>query len=304
MSAGLHLRVAEGIRTGGLWAAGDRVAVAVSGGRDSVVLLDLLARTQGLHGGVLSVATFDHGTRPDSADDAAFVAERAASLGLPCEVGRATLGPDASEAACRTARRAFLEGLDADALALAHHLDDQAETVLLQWIRGGGTRGMGGMAPRRGRWVRPLLDVRRAELASWAAHQGLTWREDPTNAATDRTRNAVRHEVLPALEALRPGATVAIARGARHAREDDAFLAALAAEQSPAGTRSWARTWVAEGPAPLVRRALQVAWPAATTAHLDAIVDAARRGGGPVQLSEGVAVVVDRDRVSIQGDCG
>src|SRR5690606_25781808 len=140
--------------------------------------------------------------------------------GLPCAVVRLGLGPGASEAVCRDARYAALDDVDADVVALAHHRDDQAETALLGLLRGGGTRAIGGMAWRRGRYVRPLLDVGRDEVRAWAASRGLAWRDDPTNARPDFLRNRVRHELIPLLEALRAGSVTALARGAGHAAED------------------------------------------------------------------------------------
>ncbi|MCB9666021.1 MAG: tRNA lysidine(34) synthetase TilS [Alphaproteobacteria bacterium] len=301
MSPGLHLRVAEGIVARALWPAGARVAVAVSGGLDSVVLLDLLVRTRGVHRGALHVATFDHGTRPGSSADADFVAGLAEALELPLRRGREALGEGASEDACRRARHAFLDGLDVDVVALAHHADDQAETSLLGLLRGGGTRALAGMAWRRGRLVRPLLGVRRAELEAWAAHAGLVWREDPTNASPRYLRNRVRGELLPLLEALRPGATEALARGAGHAAADADLLEALAAAQEDYADESWARAWVASAPEALVRRALAARLGEVDSARLDAMLAAARRGRGTVEVSPRVSVVVDGARVRIVG---
>ncbi len=173
------------------------MAVAVSGGADSVALLHLLVEGVALHGGVLSVVTVDHGTRPDSAADADFVLARAASLGLPARAVRAALGPEASEAACRSARAEAYASEPADVIALGHHADDLAETAVLAWLRGHGSRGLGSLRPRAGRLVRPLLEVPRATLRAWLDARGLTWREDPTNASPRFLRNRVRHEVLP-----------------------------------------------------------------------------------------------------------
>jgi len=210
----LRFQVLEAIRTRALWVPGERVAVAVSGGRDSVALLDVLARTARAHGARLEVVTVDHRSRPGSGDDAAFVWTLARSLGLP--VRRVDLPPTpASEAAWREARYTVFDGLDADRVALAHHADDLAETVLLQLIRGIGPAALAPMGWQRGRCVRPLLAVPGRAIAAYAASRGLTWREDPTNAAPRFLRSRLRHEVLPLLEDLRPGATDAIARVAR-----------------------------------------------------------------------------------------
>lgn len=299
MSPGLHLAVAQAVVERGLWAAGERVAVAVSGGRDSVVLLDLLHRTRGVHGAELSVATFDHGTRAEGGEDAAWVQARGQDLGLVVHRGAATLGPHASEAACRQARYAFLDALDVDAVALAHHARDQAETALLGLLRGGGTRALAGMAWRRGRYVRPLLDTGADEVAAWAVHAGLAWREDPSNASPRFLRNRVRHELLPLIEDLRPGAVDALARGAGHAAADVELLERLAGAAVERAGEGWSRAWLAQGPAPLTRRALQAELPDASSRHLDAILAAARRGRGMVRVSRRVTVVVDADAVRI-----
>lgn len=302
MSSRLRLEVAETVVARGLWGRGDRVAVAVSGGLDSVALLDLLVASAGVHGGQLSVVTVDHGTRPDSAEDARFVESLAASWGLGCQTVTLALGQDASEDRCRQARYAALDALDVDRVALAHHADDQAETALLALIRGGGTRAVAGMAWRRDRYVRPLLDRPKARLRAWADARGLAWREDPTNAEPRFLRNRVRNELIPALEGLRGGAREALARAATHAAEDDAWLQAAAAhaEVRHVGGDLDAG-WVGSGPAPLVRRALLRRLPDATAGQLDAVIRACRTGRGRVSLSEVVAVVVEGGVVSILG---
>jgi len=169
----LRFAVAEAVARHRLWANGDRVAVAVSGGLDSVCLLDLLQQTAGMHGGALSVVTVDHGTRPGSAEDADFVEALCAERGVPCTRIDLALGRDASEAGCRAGRFLAFEALDTEVVALAHQRDDQAETVLVNLLRGTGPLGLEGMAWRRGHYVRPLLDTPRAALSAWATWRGL-----------------------------------------------------------------------------------------------------------------------------------
>lgn len=210
----LRLRVLHEIRRRRLWTAGQRVAVAVSGGVDSVVLLDVLARTARAHGGRLEVVTVDHRARPDSGADADFVWALAQARGLP--VTRFDLAPGpGTEAAWRAARYAALDRVGVDAIALGHHGDDLAETVLIQLVRGAGPAAIGPMSWRRGRYVRPLLSATRAEIAAYATSRGLQWREDPSNGDPRHLRVRVRREVLPLLEAIRSGAGRAIARFAR-----------------------------------------------------------------------------------------
>lgn len=198
---------------------GDRAVVALSGGLDSVALLHLLRfplRDLGLE---LRAAHLDHAMRPGSAADAAWVRGLCRAWGVPVTVER--LDPPAtSEADARARRYAFLEArAPAGAWILtAHHRDDQAETVLFRAIRGTGLRGLRGIAPRRGRILRPLLDLGRAEIRAYADAAGLGYRQDPTNLDPGYARNRLRHEVFPALEAVQPGAARALARLADRAR--------------------------------------------------------------------------------------
>lgn len=207
MAGSLLEEVRDFIRRHRLLAPGQRVLVAVSGGRDSVVLLDVLVRLRAELGlAALGVAHVDHGLRPDSAADAAWVRDLAAGYDLPFFLRRVRVrtGGESPEAAARAARYHALwemgRDFDADRIALAHHADDQAETVLLRLLAGAGPAGLAGMRPRRGRFIRPLLGVERAALAAYAAERGLRWREDPTNRDLSIPRNRVRHELLPLLE--------------------------------------------------------------------------------------------------------
>jgi len=292
----LRHRVGQVVRGHGLWEPGRHVAVAVSGGLDSVVLLDVLLATRAWHGAELSIVTVDHGIRPESAEDAAFVAALAHRHGLPCHTAALSLGPQASEDEARTARFAAFDAVVCDAVALAHHRDDQAETVVLQLLRGTGSAGLSGMSFRRGRFVRPLLGEAREALLAYARHRGLRWREDPSNGDPRYLRNRVRHEVLPLLEDVRPGAREALARAARAVADDRELVAA----QLPEGIGPpWPASWVGSGPAALVRRALLAALPTLTAAQLDDIVASARRGSGTIQLGSRATVHISGRQVTL-----
>jgi len=171
--------------------------VAVSGGVDSVVLLDLLRLHPGLK---LTVAHYDHGIRDDSAEDRKHVQQLARRYRLPFVYDSGKLGKDASEAAAREARYAFLrraqEAAKAQAIITAHHQDDVLETVVINLLRGTGRKGLSSLTSGEG-ILRPLLEVPKTEILDYAKRHCLLWREDSTNASTDYLRNRIRHTILP-----------------------------------------------------------------------------------------------------------
>ena len=206
--------------------AGDRVVVAVSGGLDSCVLLHLLRFAAKDRLDVV-VAHFDHGMRPKSAGDAAWVWGLCKAWGVPSHVERAEK-PPSSEAAAREARYDFLERVrrseSAKAVLVAHHADDQAETVLHRVLRGTGIAGLAAIPRSRAPAVaRPLLDFWKDDLRAYAREVKLTWREDTSNAELTYVRNAIRHQLLPDAERLiAPGARRALVRLAGLAAEEEA----------------------------------------------------------------------------------
>lgn len=215
--------------------------VAVSGGSDSVALLALLERHARGRGPRLTVAHLDHGLRDESAEDRRFVEALAAGLSLACraerrEVAALRRGDESLEEAARRVRRGFLvevaREVGAERIALGHTLDDQAETVVFRLVRGTGTRALGGMrAQGPGPFVRPLLDLERAELRDWLAACAVGWRDDPTNAEAGPARNRIRLRILPLLvRELHPQAARRIVATARRIGEDAAYLDALAGE--------------------------------------------------------------------------
>jgi tRNA(Ile)-lysidine synthase len=217
-------------------AEGDVVAVACSGGADSLALA-AAAVFEG-HKRSLRVVgvTVDHGLQPGSAEQADRVVAQLAALGVD-ETVTARVSVDAAsgvgpEAAAREARYAVLEEvaerLDASVVLLGHTLDDQAETVLLGLARGSGGRSLQGMRPTFGVFARPLLGVRRDDTVTACRVEGLDFWDDPHNHDPLYTRVRVRDRVLPVLEAeLGPGVTEALARTAGQLREDTALLDAL-----------------------------------------------------------------------------
>ena len=169
-----------------------KYVVAVSGGVDSVVLLDMLTKIPSLQ---LVVAHFDHGIREDSAEDTVFVADLAKKYKLHFESKREDLGPGTSEDTARNRRYKFLRSVakkhDAK-LITAHHGDDAVETVIINILRGTGWRGL---AVLDSDVVRPLIDMTKAEILDYAKKHQLSWREDSTNASDIYLRNRIRHQI-------------------------------------------------------------------------------------------------------------
>jgi tRNA(Ile)-lysidine synthase len=208
-----------------------RVLVAVSGGSDSLALLDLLAEAAGDFRLELVIAHVDHGIHPASAAVGERVRELAASYGLPSLDRRLELGSAASETVARAARYRALEAMrreaGADWIATAHHADDQAETVLMRVVRGSGPAGLAGMASRHGRLIRPLLSFRRADLARHVLSIGLLAWEDPANADPKHLRSWVRERVMPHLTDRLPDAAERLVRVAEQASVNRAGWDAL-----------------------------------------------------------------------------
>lgn len=208
------MRLVERLRALG-WRDGEEVVLAVSGGLDSMVLLDRAAQ-EGLRG---VVAHVNYGLRgADSAADAQLVAREAARRGWPCRVAHRAVPWENLQAEARRVRYAWMEELGAWVVT-AHHAEDQAETVLLHLVRAADpVAAVAGMPARRGRVLRPMLAWPRAELRAWAEAHGVLWREDASNAEGKYLRNRIRHEVLPLLERLRPGTGAHLARMSERAR--------------------------------------------------------------------------------------
>jgi tRNA(Ile)-lysidine synthase len=200
-------RVTKTVREHDMFQPSDLVLVWVSGGPDSVCLLESLIRLRRLFRIRLAVFHMDHGLRPDSADDATYVRRLSARHRLPVHVARAAPGPERGASVELWAR--FQRGEAAGRIlgeiggtryADGHTMDDQAESVLMGLVLGWGPEGMQGVAPVNGILVRPLLDVSRAEVEAFCGAIGLRPRRDPTNDDTRFLRNALRLEAIPAIE--------------------------------------------------------------------------------------------------------
>jgi tRNA(Ile)-lysidine synthase len=208
------------------------VLVAVSGGRDSVALLHL-AHQINLR---VAVAHLDHGIRDDSSDDAAFVRDLCLSLSIPFHTDRVNVPYIAKkrgwglEETARKLRYTFLtriaQQLESSAILTAHTRNDNAETIVMQLLRG--TARATGIPARRDRILRPLLGTVRAELEAFLIEHKRVWRDDPTNQDTQYNRNWVRLEVMPLLETRYPGTINALSRYTEISRDEDALLEELA----------------------------------------------------------------------------
>jgi tRNA(Ile)-lysidine synthase len=220
-----------------LFAPGDTIVAAVSGGADSVALLDILVSLRELRLNLV-VAHLNHLLRGAEAyADEEFVRVLAVGYSLPVEVRRVDIKEFARkegrslEDAGRVARYAFFQDVaalhNAHAVALAHHADDQAETVLMRLLRGSGGSGLCAMAPKSaGRYLRPLLNVTRGEIEKYLQMRGIAWRTDKSNDDADFLRNRIRHELIPFLAGYNPAISERLAATAEALAADEEFLEA------------------------------------------------------------------------------
>ena len=268
MSTVLEQKALCALRQYSLFSQGDRIAVGVSGGADSVALLRFLAALRPQFGWDLVVCHIHHGLRGAEADrDECFVRALAEQLGLPCAVSRIDAAALALrdhisvEEAGRMARYAFFAQTaeEGGRIATAHTLDDSIETVLMNLVRGTGLRGLCGIPRIRGNIVRPLLDCTRAEVEDYLGTLGQPYCTDSTNLTDDYTRNRIRHDILPRLCALNPNFPGAMARmlprlAAQQALTD--CLAAQSAQQLHAACGGLSRQGLSALPEPVCDRLL------------------------------------------------
>ena len=213
-------------RDSGLVRAGEPLLIMVSGGGDSVALLDIAARL----GASVSALHVNYGLRDGAESDEELVRELAGRMDVPLHVHQVALPAEGNlQELARDARYSLAEQLAEGDYAAAHTASDQAETVLYRLAVSPGSRALHGMAPRRGRLVRPLLEVTREEVRDYLRTRGLEWREDPSNADRRFARARIRHDVLDALRELSPAAERTIAETARQLRDEAEVLDAAVA---------------------------------------------------------------------------
>ena len=222
-------RLLKFAREQNLIAPGDTVICAVSGGADSVAMLFALYLLREKLGITLEAAHFNHNLRgEESLRDETFVRELCARYEIPLHVASGEIHPGKKglEAAARDARYAFLESLPGK-IATAHTADDNAETILMHLVRGTGLKGLGGIAPERGKLIRPMLGITRREVEDFLAEWHLPHVEDSTNETDAFLRNRLRHHVMPLLAAENPRIAENLSQMALRLREDEACLSQL-----------------------------------------------------------------------------
>jgi tRNA(Ile)-lysidine synthase len=304
--------------------AGSRVLCAVSGGLDSMCLLHFMS-TCGREGDFsVTAAHFNHQLRGAASDgDEAFVRAYCTERGIPCVCGCGDVRAAAEreglsvEEAGRKLRYAFLKETAAEqgcaVVLTAHHADDNAETVLLNLVRGTGVRGLAGIPPERDGILRPFLEISRAELADYAAAHGVPHVEDDTNADPDAAaRNLLRLKVLPLLREVNPRAVEHMAAAARHLREADDFLESEAGQflaRARTGSGSAELTYSAWREIPIALRPrvllglfdlLGVGRKDVGQTHLSALEALVGEDGGQLDLPHGVTARYGAGRLVLE----
>jgi tRNA(Ile)-lysidine synthase len=283
-------RVLEAARESALVVAGEPLLVMLSGGGDSVCLLDVALRLDAR----ISTLHVNYGLREGADEDEAFVSELCGRFGVPLHAERARLAEDGNlQDRARQIRYALAERHAEGDYAAGHTASDQAETVLYRLAVSPGSRALHGMPARRGRLVRPLLRVTRQEVRGYLRRRDLDWREDPSNADRRFARVRVRNELLDALRSVGPAAERTIAETARQLREEaDVLDAAVAGALDELGGGPAVSLAALREHPPAVRRML-LRRLAGDRPVPDSLLDVGDRGTKSVDLGEGLRAVVE-----------
>ena len=228
----MYKKFKENIKTGQLAAPGDAVIVALSGGADSVCLLYLMKRYSEETGIRLGAIHVNHMLRGDDSNgDEGFCVALCEKLGIPIDVYRKDVGKFAAEnkmtieEAGRAVRYDIFEKADADKIAIAHNMDDNAETVMINLLRGAGAAGLSGISKTNERYIRPLMIFRKSEILGFCSSEGIEYRTDKSNEDTSYFRNSVRHRLIPLMDEITGRDTVPlINRTASMISEDESYL--------------------------------------------------------------------------------
>ena len=289
---------------------GDHVVCALSGGGDSVALLHCLLSLRKELGITLSAAHFNHCLRGDESDgDEAFVQQLCRDWNIPLAVGRGDprqLTDKSPEEAARILRYDFLmaqEGI----IATAHHADDQIETVLLNFLRGTGLKGLCGMPVRSGRLLRPMLEVPKEDVEAYLAAHSLSCRFDSSNGCDDALRNRLRHHILPFFRAENPNFHATFARMTTLLRQDEAYLEVKTAEilRNAAEKNGYNCVKLRNSPENLRSRAIRqlLPIPKPTMAHVELVEGLLRStdGSASVRLPGGVTAIREYEILRFAG---
>ncbi len=298
----------EEVRDGGLLPAGTPVVAMLSGGRDSVCLLDLAVRALGP--AAVTALHVNYGLRDDAVEDERHCAALCERLGVRLEIERPRRpeGPGNLQAWARDIRYAAAARLALPrgaAIAVGHTADDQVETILYRLASSPSRRALLGMRPRDGQLVRPLLAFSRAQTTAYCEERGLAWRDDATNVEATYARNRVRHALVPALAAIHPAAARNVLRTAELLRDEAEVLDALVAEElggaNGSGRNTIALERLAALPAALRRLVVQRLADAAAgrpvpgaANHADEVAALRRTGTAMLDLGGGVRAVAER----------
>jgi len=296
---------------------GTHVLVAVSGGADSVCLFHLLRAVAPRRRLRLSGFHMNHGLRPDAARDERFVRGLFERAGIGLSVVRSDVrgyarrhGLGLEEAGRELRYRNMTRAANAlgcDLVALGHTASDNLETMVLNLVRGAGPRGLAGIPVRRGRFVRPMLDIEREQVITWLEAAGAEWVEDESNADPQFRRNRVRLRVVPELRALNPGAAASARRAARLLQAEDGFLSGLAAEAlARIAVRRAGRTLIDTRKLEsyndvLKRRMLRMLAPDLDAAAVERSLAFIRRGTGRLVLAGGTVLRRTRGALEVSG---
>lgn len=295
----------EKVSEDGLLPAGAPAVAMLSGGRDSVCLLDLILRLLG--SGEVTALHVNYGLRDDSDEDEAHCEALCGRLGVPLEIERPRRpeGPGNLQSWARDARYAAAARLalpEKAAIVAGHTADDQVETTLYRLASSPGRRALLGMRPRDGSLVRPLLGFTRAQTTAYCEERGLIWRDDSTNSEPGYARNRVRSGLIPALEAIHPAAAANVLRTTELLRDEAEVLDALVeAELEGSAPRTISLERLGELPAALRRLVVQrladaaAGRPVAGAArHAEEVAKLRRTGIAMLDLGSGVRAVAER----------
>ena len=294
---------------------GGRILCAVSGGRDSMCLLHTLWQLRQRENFSVAAVHMNHGQRDTARRDELFVQNFCRERRIPCVTERVSVpekakqwGVGIEEAGRRLRYETFRRAAEltrADRIATAHHAADQAETVLLNLLRGTGPQGLAGIPPVRGSIIRPLLETSRQEIEEYLEENGIPHVEDETNSDRSMTRNRLRLDIMPLLKELYPGAEGSICRTAELLRREDAFLDSLAAAYLPQEGLSASRERLLSAPEVLRLRALRllagrlpVGKKDFTAAHYRAMAELLE-GGGMTALPAGAMALCRNGKLTL-----